>query len=455
MLCHGIPVSIQHIPELDSRFLPMGLFNRAYLSTASVPVRLALQRPDGMTAAVSTFVHAPFADVDAFYIDRLVKTLLWMKGGNVIYTDSPAVAAYLRSIYCSGGTREFDRDFMSQIFENPFAIVLTDNVPPEKQQPRSIGGHLHGCRIGFDAGGSDRKVSAVMDGETVYSEEVVWFPKEHADPQYHYDGIVSALRSAAAHLPRVDAVGVSSAGVYINDRTMSASLFRRVAQADYDRYIKDIYIRAIQDTFGDIPYCVINDGDVTALAGAAGVQDTSVLGIAMGTSEAGGFVDEQGCITGWLNELAFVPVDAAADAPVDEWSGDIGCGSSYFSQDAVIRLAQRSGIELPPSLSPAQKLQAVQELMERNDPRSASVYRTIGVYLGHSLAFYHQLYHCRHVLLLGRAMSGKGGELILQECRKVLQEEYSEVWQTMEVSLPDESFRRVGQSMAAAGLPLV
>ena len=30
----------------------------------------------------------------------------------------------------------------------------------------------------------------------------------------------------------------------------------------------------------------------------------------------------------------------------DEWSGDIGCGVKYFSQDGVIKLAPRAGIEL-------------------------------------------------------------------------------------------------------------
>ena len=98
--------------------------------------------------------------------------------------------------------------------------------------------------------------------------------------------------------------------------------------------MKDIYIRAITDTFGNIPFCVVNDGDVTALAGAMSLKDSSVLGIAMGTSEAVGFVDEQGRITGWLNELAFAPVDANPKALADEWSGDIGCGGKYFSQDA-------------------------------------------------------------------------------------------------------------------------
>ena len=287
----------------------------------------------------------------------------------------------------------------------------------------------------------------------MYSEEVVWFPKLQSDPQYHYDGIVAALKAAAAHMPRVDGVGVSSAGVFIRHRAMSASLFLQVPKDLQESHTRDIFIRAITDTFGDIPYCVINDGDVTALAGAMSLEEPSVLGIAMGTSEAGGYVDANGCVTGWLNELAFVPVDAAENAMIDEWSGDIGCGVKYFSQDSVIKLAPVAGIELDEALSPAEKLKVVQKLMEEGDPRAAKVYSSIGVYLAHTLVYYHDLYDCKHVLLLGRVMSGKGGDLILDMCKQVLADEYPELSEKIIPSLPDEKFRRVGQSMAAASLP--
>jgi predicted NBD/HSP70 family sugar kinase len=298
-------------------------------------------------------------------------------------------------------------------------------------------------------------VSAVVDGQSVYSEEVVWSPKLNSDPEYHYQGIVAALRSAAAHMPRVDAVGVSSAGVYINNRTMNASLFLKVPKDLFERKVKDIYIRAITDTFGDVPYEVVNDGDVSALAGALSLNDGNVLGIAMGTSEAVGYVDAGGRITGWLNELAFVPVDAFPGATRDEWSGDIGCGVKYFSQDAVVRLAHAAGIILPDALSPAEKLKEVQRLMDidsKSGPAKA-VYRSIGVYLGHTLAYYHDLYHFRHALLLGRVMSGPGGNLILDTCKKVLDDEYPDVAESIQACLPDEMFRRVGQSVAAASLP--
>ena len=451
----GISVELKNVPVLDPEFMPLLKFNRAFLEGATKPVSIAVERADGQTATTHTFIHGTpeMAEADRYYIDRIVKTALWMKGGYKIYVNDQGIYEYLCSVYCKGGEREFDWDFMANIFEKPFEIVFTDKVPESFDDPKPMGGHLEGCRIGFDAGGSDRKVSAVIDGETVFSEEVVWLPKINPDPDYHYEGIVSALKKAAEHMPRVDAVGVSSAGIYINNRTMSASLFLKVPKDLYEEKVKDIYIRAIRDTFGDVPYAVANDGDVSALAGTMSLNDNNILGIAMGTSEAVGYVNEDGCITGWLNELAFVPVDANPDAMVDEWSGDIGCGVKYFCQDGVNKLAPRAGIELDESLSPAEKLKVTQKLMENDDPRAVQVYESIGTYLGHTLAYYFEHYGFKYVLLLGRVMSGKGGDILLDTCRRVLDDEYPEYADKINLTLPDEKFRRVGQSMAAASLP--
>lgn len=455
----GIDIDIKNSPVLDPGFVPVFAFNKAFLKDAEKPIGIAVERAGGEMASCSTFIHGTpeMLEADRYYIRRLVKTILWMKGGfRVFVSGDEGIFEYLRdSVFCDGGLQDFDYHYFSDIFETAFEVVYTDKLPAAKDSAKSIGGHFDGCRIGFDAGGSDRKASAVVNGEVVYDEETVWFPKTNSDPDYHYDGIVSALKAAAEHMPRVDAVGVSSAGVFINNRTMSASLFLKVPKELYDKKVKNIYIRAITDTFGDIPYSVINDGDVTALAGAMSLGDNSILGIAMGTSEAGGYVDENGCIKGWLNELAFIPVDANPEAMQDEWSLDIGCGVKYFSQDGVIKLAKPSGIELDESLSPAEKLKSVQKLMEEGDIRAAAIYESIGCYLAHSLVFYRSLYGFRHVLLLGRVMSGKGGDRLLDTCRKVLADEYPEEAQLFSIELPDEKFRRLGQSAAAASLPEV
>ena len=204
---------------------------------------------------------------------------------------------------------------------------------------------------------------------------------------------------------------------------------------------------------GDVPVEVANDGDVTALAGAMDLDDGGVLGIAMGTSEAGGYVDISGNITGWLNELAFVPVDYDENAMVDEWSGDYGCGVKYFSQDAVIKLAPAAGIELDSSLSPAEKLKVVQDLHRAGDVRAEKIFETIGVYFGYAIAYYAMFYRIKHVLILGRVTSGEGGNIVLAKAKEVLETDFAELNHTIKLHIPDESSRRVGQSIAAASLP--
>ncbi len=452
----GIEVPVKNSPELDRGFIPLGKFFSAFLADAHEPLDIAVERAGGEVAAYRTYIHgtAELAEADRYYADRLVKLLLWMKGGWRVYiAGNDGIYDYISAAYREGGSREFDARFMANVYERPFEVVKCEAVPAEFSRPEAVGRHLDGCRIGFDAGGSDRKVSAVIDGESVFSEEVVWYPKVTEDPDYHYEGIVSAFKAAAAHMPRVDAVGISSAGIYIDNRTMVASLFLKVPPELFDAKVKDIYIRAVRDTFGDIPVVVANDGDVSALAGAMSLGENNILGIAMGTSEAVGYVDENGNVTGWLNELAFAPVDANPEAMADEWSGDIGCGVKYFSQDGVIKLAPRAGIELSESDPPAQKLKAVQALMEAGDERAAAVYRSIGVCLGHTLALYHSFYGLKYVLLLGRVMSGRGGDIILDTCKAVLADEYPEAAAGIVPTLPDEKARRIGQSVAAASLP--
>lgn len=461
MNIYGVNVSIKNVPELDKTFAPLLVFNREFLKTAKKPVAIAVERSGGLVSVYDTFIHGTpdMADADNYYIDRLVKFLLWAKGGfKVTVCGDQNIYDYLKKTYAPGGTRAFDEDFMEQVYEHDFEVAYIEDVhqkPAANEKSKAIGKHLDGCRIGFDAGGSDRKVSAVVDGEAIFSEETVWLPKVNADPDYHYEGILDSMRKAAEKMPRVDAIGVSSAGIYIDNRTMVASLFLKVPRDQFNAKVKDIYLRCAEqiskDQGHEVPIDVVNDGDVTALAGAMNLNDVDVLGVAMGTSEAVGYVDKDGNITGWLNELAFAPVDAQPEAMEDEWSGDIGCGVKYFSQDGVIKLAKPAGIELDENATPAEKLKAVQDLMEKDDPRATKVYESIGVYLGHTLALYASFYEIKHCLLLGRVMSGKGGDLILKVAKDVLADEYPTI--KMNAQTPDEKMKRVGQSVAAASLP--
>lgn len=448
--------------KLDSQFKPMALVCREMRESTKndgQDIIIAVERNKGYTTTYKTRIFRDGTGHDAenyAFVERIVKTLLWVAGGfKIIIAGSDTVAAKIKEAYSYGGARDFDVHFMERVYEEKFSVesVSLENAPEDKSSASPVGRHLDGCRIGFDAGGSDRKVSAVIDGESVYSEEVVWFPKTNSDPDYHYQGILDAMKTAASKMPRVDAIGVSSAGVYVDNRIMVASLFLKVNDDDFDKKVKNMYLDVAREIGENIPIEVANDGDVTALAGAMNLNDNSVLGIAMGTSEAAGYVDPQGNITGWLNELAFAPVDFCTDAMVDEWSGDYGCGVKYFSQDGVIKLAPAAGIELDENLSPAEKLKVVQGLMAEGDERAAAIYDTIGTYFGYAIAYYSEFYDIKHVLIMGRVTSGKGGEILIARAQEVLDKEFPELAEKINLNIPDENARRVGQSVAAASLP--
>lgn len=451
--------------KLDPGFMPMSLVcreMRAATAEEGQDLIIAIERNKGYTTTYKTRVYPDGTghDEENFrFVERIVKSLLWVAGGyKIVIAGSEVIGAKIKAAYTDGGLRDFDVHFMERVYECPFVVetCALEDAPQEKSAAAPIGRHLDGCRIGFDAGGSDRKVSAVINGESVYSEEVVWFPKINADPDYHYQGILEAMKTAASHMPRVDAIGVSSAGVYIDNRIMVASLFLKVEDQEvFDKKVKNMYLDVAKEIGEDIPIQVANDGDVTALAGAMNLDDDSVLGVAMGTSEAVGYVDPQGNITGWLNELAFAPVDYNTDAMVDEWSGDYGCGVKYFSQDSVIKLAPAAGIELDESLSPAEKLKVVQGLMKEGDPRAVAIYDTIGAYFGYAIAYYTEFYDIKHVLIMGRVTSGDGGALILERAQEVLDTEFPELAKKVQLHIPDEKSRRVGQSVAAASLPKI
>lgn len=453
------------IPVLDNDFRPASLENRAFLekvekSGNGVPLAISLERSNGLIHTYKTKVFAEnseYKEANLFYVERIVKTLMWQIGGWKITIGGPSsIGEYIKKAYATGGIREFDAKFMSRVYEKHFTVEITDfeNITDSKEETNSVGRHLDGCRIGFDAGGSDRKVSAVVNGEAIYSEEVIWHPKINTNPDYHYQEILTAMKTAASKMPRVDAIGVSSAGVYVDNRIMVASLFIKIPQDLFDAKVKDMFINIAKE-MGNIPLEVANDGDVTALAGAMELNDTNVLGLAMGTSEAGGFIDGKGNITGWLNELAFIPVDYNTDAMLDEWSGDFGCGVKYFSQDSVIKLAPAAGITLDPKLTPAEKLKLVQDLHEQGDERTKQIFQSIGCYLGYAIAHYSDFYDIKHILILGRVTSGDGGTIILETAQKVLDIEFPEIAEKINMQMPDEANKRVGQSIAAASLPKI
>ncbi len=454
-------VKPQLTPPLDPDFRPAVLANRAFRqkvesSGQAVPLILGLERANGELSRYETKVfpegHAD-AQLNLPYVERILKFLLWQRGGWKVYVGGPrSIGEAIQKIYSPTGERKFDYQFMGEeVYEKTFTVVVCNpgDVPASKEAGKALGRHLDGYRIGFDLGASDRKVSAVVNGEPIFSEEVVWEPRKQNDPEYHYREIMTALKTAASKMPRLDAIGGSSAGIYVDNRAMVASLFRGIPKERFGE-IKNLFLR-IRDEMG-VPLDVINDGDVTALAGAMSLEDDGVLGVAMGSSEAAGYVDLHGHITGWLNELAFAPIDYNPTGPVDEWSGDRGVGASYFSQQCVFRLAPKAGIDIPTNITDAERLKFVQKKLEAGEEGATKIWQTMGYYLGYGLAHYADFYPLKHVLILGRCTSGRGGDLILNGANEVLKAEFPAL-SKINIQLPDEKSRRVGQSIAAASLP--
>lgn len=454
---------MKFIPSMDKNFYPIVMLLEEYEEKVKsckekTELVICVERNDGYNYIYKNYIFKDNTghDQETYVLfERILKTILYLAGGyKVIISGSKEFHKKVKDTYSKEGKRKFDVGFMEQVYEKTFEVLYEEDSTKLvlKEEVVLINDDLSGHRIGFDAGGSDRKVSAVVDGEILFSEETVWNPKINSDPSYHYQGILESMKKAASYMDnRVDAIGVSSAGIYINNKTMMASLFLAVGKEDFQKTVKTIYIDVAKE-FGDVPLVVANDGDVAALAGAKSLNDTGVMGIAMGTSEAVGYVDLDGNIKGWLNELAFAPIDLNKDALIDEWSGDIGCGVKYFSQDSVIKLAVNNGFKFEEGLTPAQKLKVIQKLNENNDSFANEIFENIGVYLAYALSYYSKFYALKHVLLLGRVVSGKGGNTILDICRSILPEINPELT-SLVVELPDEKTRRVGQSEAAAMLP--
>jgi predicted NBD/HSP70 family sugar kinase len=457
-------ITPNHLPPLDPDFRPSVLANRHFTQEAissgkNTPLVLGLERVNGNISRFETVVFSsdhPRSIENIDYVERLLKSLIWLRGAWRVYVGGPReIGDAIRKIFSASGARAFDCQFLGElIYEKQFGVISCspEEVPAANESQYSLGRHLEGCRIGFDLGASDIKVSSVIEGDPIFSHEIVWEPVKQTDPAYHRREIMNALKLAASKLPRVDAIGGSSAGIFIDNRVKVASLFRGIPKDQFDQ-VKDLFLE-IRSTFG-VPMEVINDGEVTALAGSMSLEENGILGVALGSSEAGGFVNAQGNITDWLNELAFAPVDLNPQAPIEEWSGDKGVGASYFSQQCVFRLAPSAGINIPSELNNAEKLKIVQEKLEAGHAGARQIWESIGVYMGYSIANYADFYDLQHILILGRVTSGSGGQIILDTANAILKSEFPAVAARVKIQLPDEKSRRVGQSIAAASLPVI
>ena len=425
-------------------------------------VAIAWEREDGKVFRYDLPIPqrlAPAAVKQVSYVvERIAKFIVWSAGGWKLYLAGPdAVVKPVAKAYTKKGARAFDYDFFTSIYGRPVeAVVVPLKAMPEmNEKPALVKTVADGCRIGFDLGASDFKISALNKGKVVFSKEFPWDPVPQTDPEYHYQKLTAGLKEAAAALPRVDAIGGSTAGTLVGQKMGIASLFRAIKEKNPSKFeqAQNMFFR-IEKDWG-VPFAVYNDGDVTALAGMITMGKKGILGVAMGSSEAVGYVDMKGRMTGRISELAFAPVDFNPNAPKCEWSGDAGVGAMAFSQQAVNWLAQKYGFKFPKAMKLPERLKVVQAAMEKGDEKALKVYIQIGRFLAHAIPWYNEFYDYENMMILGRVTSGLGGSIILESAKAMLKDVYPEWAEKIDIFMPDEKARRLGQSVAAAQIPVI
>lgn len=391
--------------------------------------------------------------------ERIVKFVLWSAGGWKLHISGPdEIVKPIAKDYTKNGARKFDYGFFGDLYARPMEVNVTTEkkIPETREREVIVKNNTNGNRIGFDLGASDFKISALKRGKVVFSKEFPWDPRNQPDPEYHYKKLSAGLEEAATALGgKVDAIGGSTAGTLVGKRLGPASLIRAVLEKNPKAKdtARNLFTRIEEEW--QVPFEVFNDGDVTALAGAIATKRTGILGIAMGSSEAVGYINPKGALTGRISELAFAPVDLNPNSAVDEWSRDAGVGAMYFSQQAVNFLAPQFGFKFPAKMKLPERLKAVQEAMAKNDERALQIYLRIGRYLANAAAWYREFYDYSNLMILGRVTSGFGGNIILETAKMGLEAIDPALGEQIDIFMPDEKTRRLGQSVAAAQIPVI
>lgn len=448
--------------SLDPDFRPLVLGLRAYRRAlarfgASQPIRIGLEGEGGASDRLDleVFPIGSGHEGDSLnYLRAMTDLLLWSRGGWRLSLAGPEGYCHsLAADFAAGGSRRFSATVMGRAFDHPFEVrcVSMEEIPETSLPERDLGGHWEGCRLGFDLGASDLKVAALREGEVVFQAEWPWEPATHGDPSYHARRLEDALMTAAGHLPRVDAIGGSTAGILVEGELRVSSLFRAVAPERYRERVHPFFQR-LQANW-EVPWAVANDGDAAALAGARLLGRGGVLGLSIGTSLAAGYVSTSGQLRGWINELAFAPLDANPGALTDEWSGRPGTGGACLSQLTALKRAERGGMTFPEKLSRPERLERLMELASLRDPTAVAVFESLGNGLGYSIPLLCEFYDPWAVLILGRVVTGMAGEILVARAREILDTEFPELAARLHLELPGAALRRGAQAIAAASLP--
>lgn len=412
-------------PHYDPTFIPIHVFNKSYRkeleeSSHRESFSFGIMRGSVCIKKVELEIlrDESLKEETLYYAERQVKSYLWVLGGDGIVLDGPEyLCEYLKKHYCEGGPRDFDVSFFQEVFKKTFRVDCDQSfMLVERDSIKETSGSTYQHKIGLDLGGSVIKAAALQGERIVFTKEEAWTPKINSDINYHYQMIKSLIIEASGHLPGFDFLGVSAAGIVIDNQVLVSSLFREIpARENYQNLLK-----AIAEEFG-VKLQVANDGEVFALASKTASRSSSVLSLTLGTSTGGGYVSPEGRATNWINELAFVPLDVSDQAIQDEWSKDHGVGVSYLSQDAVVKLAKASGMNLTGETD-ALQFKGVLEALHQGSPEARQIFKDMGIYLAYALMYYREFYEIKHVVLGGGVMASLHGQIILESAREALED---------------------------------
>lgn len=467
---------------LDPGFSPVILAVRSYMDIAKActeKIEWALPRADGCgRGSLPVFAEgAEEYDASLFLAGVLIQQMFWERSASKLLLCGPAkICSDLKAAFSPEGKFAFEVLTMPKVCGTPavpFVVATVESVeqlPAEFDTPVTCGSDASGCRLAFDLGKSDIKTVAVKDNEVIHSEETEW-DVTNPDPKYHYDKILTAMKSTAAHLPKIEAIGGSATGTVSGDNEATwCDIFPNVPPDVYAEKVVPIFKNLAKEFGENLPLKVINDGEVTAIAGAIMVKKGNLMGISMGSSEGGGYANADRNLLGWINELCYIPIDLNPDAPTDPWTnGHTGISHMYLGQRGATKLAAKAGVDVTEEMHPerpemnsmkheihAKCLKLIQAALKdpAKEPQVRQLYETVGVYLGYALAQYSAHYKIDHVIILGRVSTGEGGTILCNTAKKVLQTEFPEIAH-IEFHFPDEHFKRVGQCIAAAALPTI
>ena len=233
---HGLPlVAPKVVPVLEPGFRPAVLAVRAFDALAResgspVAVRMALEQADGSVFHFETRLlpssHTHSAgNCRPPRAIRQVPSLVTRRLADATSTRRPTIAARLAAHYRETlpEVRLAPRrpaDVRSSTRDRPHARPAAGTRGDQAARPS-----LDGCRIGFDLGGSDRKVAAVIDGPCRLQRRDGLGSVPQAGSAISLRRDHGFAHKAAAHLPRVDAIGGSAAGVYVNNRVKVGRCF--------------------------------------------------------------------------------------------------------------------------------------------------------------------------------------------------------------------------------------